>query len=162
MLLLTCIKWRTMLGILACFYRWLSCLMSGTSSCLINCRPFLRPWGVAISFAAFLRDHEFLKHMHRIFQSLKTFNILRSVSFLFSFFFLKKQESKNILCILEFLSAERIARMLGTWSSGQTPTSQTLCGRSLCKALISLVKMAALLFGKLSVVIILPHGRIFV
>lgn len=49
-----------------------------------------------MSFAAFLSDDEFLKHIHRIFQSVKTFDILMSVSFLFSFFFLKEQESKTI------------------------------------------------------------------
>lgn len=85
-----------MSGVLACFYRLLSCLMPGASSYLINWRPFLRARGVTMSFAAFLRDDEFLEHIHRIFQSVKTFDILMSVSFLFSFFFLKEQESKTI------------------------------------------------------------------
>lgn len=139
MLLLTFINCRTMTGTLSCFYRWLNCLMPDTSSYLMSCRYLLRAGGITTLFAAYFRDDEFLKHIHRILQVCQ--DLWYSCVCLLFFFFLKGQQSKNISCIPE-LTSEGIARVLGNHRNGQTPTLYILYGRSLYKALISFVKMA--------------------
>lgn len=121
-------------------------LMPDTSSYFISCRSLLRAQGVTTSVTAYFRDDEFLKQTHKIFQVCQDL-WYTCVCFLFFFFSpLKEQESKSISYIpviscIPVMSAERIARMLGTYRNDQTPTSYTLYGRSLCTALISFVKM---------------------
>lgn len=137
MLLVTFINYRTMTT-LSCFYRWLNCLMPDTSSYVISCRSFLRVWGVTISFAACFKDDEFLKHIHRILQVCQDL-WCTCACFLSDF---ERTGIKKHFMHPEVLSAERIARMLGTYRNGQTPTSYALCGKSLSNALTDFIKMA--------------------
>lgn len=121
-----------------------TCLMPDTSSYLISCRSSLRARGVAASFAAFFRDNEFLKHIYRISQVYQDLWLLVSVtlaSVLFWFIFLQKDLPR----------CKEFTEMM------QHPHC---CMADLYgKQSLALSKLCALLFWKISVVLVLSKWQ---
>lgn len=151
--MLTFINCRTMTGTLSCFYRWLNCLMPDTSSYLTHCRSFLRAWGVDYIACRLLEKCWVYKAYTQVCQGLWYTCLFR-----FFFLFLERTGIKNISCIPE-LSQQK--GLQGCWELTEMVKH---LHRIRCMADFYvkhfLSGLCALLFWKISVVIILPIGRI--
>lgn len=158
MLLLTFINCRIMTGTLPCFYRWLNCLMPDTSPYLISCRSFLRARGITTLFATCFREYAFLKHIRRIYRSVRTFDIL-DILFFFFFFPWKNRNQKKISCIPELCPQKELQGCQELKEMVQHPHRIHCMADLYGRRSLAVSKWRDLRSWKMSFVIILPSGR---